>query len=270
VSLLNLNILGKMAFGALGGCEATSVFAGECQDASVARTLRASVWISAPVVTAVFTLGTACILAYTRPDALDLVSPVAQNLSRAAGVYGFAGPIVPLAMLLMLIARIGTGVIAFNAVSRLPMVAGWDNLLPSWFTRLHPTYRTPTGSILFVTVMVFAFVVLSNLDVGSQEAYQLLNNGAGISYALTYLVMFAIPLVARGERAPAFVRVAAASGFAMTLLYVVLSVFPIIAVQNAGIFALKVSGVVMVSNLLGAAVFLTAERQSVRPFEARA
>jgi glutamate:GABA antiporter len=149
-------------------------------------------------------------------------------------------------------------------------VAGWDNLLPSWFTRLHPTYRPPTGSILFVAVMVLAFVVFSNLDVGSQEAYQLLNNGAGISYALTYLVMFAIPLVARGERAPAFVRIAAASGFAMTLLYVVLSAFPIIAVQNAGIFALKVSGVVIVSNLLGATVFLTAGRRFVRPFEARA
>jgi hypothetical protein len=44
----------------------------------------------------------------------------------------------------------------------------------------------------------------------------------------------------------------------------------IIAVQNAGIFTLKVSGVVIISSLLGAAVFLTAERRLVRPFEARA
>ena len=26
---------------------------------------------------------------------------------------------------------------------RLPMVAGWDHLLPAWFSRLDPRYRTP-------------------------------------------------------------------------------------------------------------------------------
>ena len=34
--------------------------------------------------------------------------------------------------------------------SRLPMVAGWDRLLPSWFSRLHPRYKTPINSIIFV------------------------------------------------------------------------------------------------------------------------
>jgi glutamate:GABA antiporter len=268
VSLLNLNILGKMSFGAFSGCEGIAVFSGECRDPNAARVISRSVWIATPVVTAIFTLGTACILVFCAPAQLDLVSPVAQNLSLGARALGIAGPIVPLAMVLMMFARIGTGTLIFNMVSRLPMVAGWDHLLPAWFTRLHPKYRTPVGSILFVAVMILMFAVAANVGAGSQEAYQLLNNGSGICYALTYLVMFSIPLVAKGERASRLVRAAAVSGFLMTLLYVVLSVFPIIYVANGALFTLKIGSVVVGSNVLGALLFWRARARRQAPLPA--
>ena len=259
VSILNLNILGKMSFGAFSGCEGITVFSGECRDPNAARVIRKSVWIAAPLVTAIFTLGTGCILVFAAPTGIDLVSPVAQNLSLGARALGMAGPLVPLAMLLMLIVRIGTGTLLFNMVSRLPMVAGWDHLLPDWFTRLHPTYRTPVGSILFVGAMTLVCAIGANLGVGSQEAFQLLNNGAGICYALTYLVMFSIPLLAKGEKPSRLVRAASVSGFLMTLLYVVLSVVPIIEVTDGALFTLKVGAVVVVSNLVGALFFWRAK-----------
>ena len=59
-------------------------------------------------------------------------------------------------------------------------------------------------------------------------------------YALTYVVMFAIPLFGlRGvaPRPPLWLRVASASGLGMTLLYVALSVFPIIKVESVAAFA---------------------------------
>jgi len=56
--------------------------------------------------------------------------------------------------------------------------------------------------------------------------------------------MFAIPLVARDEKPPWSLRIAAASGFSMTLLYVVLLVFRLINVKNAASFTAKVSGAV--------------------------
>jgi len=255
VSLLNLNILGKMAFGAFSGCDGITVFSGECRDPNAARAIRRSVWLATPLVTAIFTLGTACVLVFCTPTQLDMVSPVAQNLSLGARALGIAGPIVPVAMLLMSVARIGQGTIIFNMVSRLPMVAGWDHLLPTWFTRLHPRYRTPVGSILFVAFMILLFAAGANLGAGSQEAYQLLNNAAGICYALTYLVMFAIPLMAKGGKPSWPVRTAALSGFLMTLLYVVLSVLPIIDVPNSTFFTLKISAVIIGSNLLGAFIF---------------
>src|SRR5271167_161609 len=98
--------------------------------------------------------------------------------------------------------------------------------------------------------MILLFAAAANLGAGSQEAYQLLNNGSGICYALTYLVMFSIPLVAKGEKPSRLVRAAAASGFLMTLLYVVLSVFPIIAVPNGALFTVKVSSVIAGSNVI--------------------
>jgi amino acid transporter len=43
------------------------------------------------------------------------------------------------------ITLLGQAVLSFNACARLPLVAGWDHLLPAWFTRLHPKHRTPSA-----------------------------------------------------------------------------------------------------------------------------
>ena len=120
VSILNLNILGKMSFGAFSGCEAVTVFSGECRDPNAALVIRKSVWIAAPIVTAIFTLGTSAILVFAAPDQIDLVSPVAQNLSLGARTLGLTAHVVPLAMLLMLVSRAGSGTLTLNLVSRLP------------------------------------------------------------------------------------------------------------------------------------------------------
>src|SRR5204862_4772045 len=125
--------------------------------------------------------------------------------------------------------------VMFTGSTRMPMVAGWDGLLPEWFTRLHPRYRTPANSIFFVGAATFAFSIAGLVGVGKQEAFQLLWNASAIFYALTYLVMFAIPLAglkSKGVRPPCWLKTAALSGFLMTLLYVVLSVLPIIQVES--------------------------------------
>jgi len=106
--------------------------------------------------------------------------------------------------------------------------------------------------------------LLTSVGAGNQEAYQLLLNASGIAYGLAYLVMFAIPLIAPGEKPSWILRVAAASGFAMTLLNVTLSVFPIIDVPNPFLFAAKISGVVIGLNLAGALFFWRAETRRKR------
>ncbi len=101
------------------------------------------------------------------------------------------------------------------------MVAGWDHLLPEWFSRLHPRYRTPVGSVIFAAVGTLVFAAVANVGAGNQEAYQFLLNTGLICYGLAYLIMFAIPLLARGEKPSWMVRVSALSGLVMTLLFVV-------------------------------------------------
>lgn len=89
--------------------------------------------------------------------------------------------------------------------------------------------------------MVFA--VVANAGAGNQEAYQFLLSAGLICYACSYLLMFAIPLAARGEKPSWIVRAAALSGFCMTLLFVVLSVFPIVEEQHPGWFTVRMLAV---------------------------
>jgi amino acid transporter len=265
VSLYNLNVLGKLGFGALGGFEYVAILAGETR--APARSISRSVWIAAPIIALMFVLGTSTVVSFVPNDQIDLVGPVPQVLRIGFSPFGIASQLVTVAIVLTLAMRFAQASVSFTAVSRLPMVAGWDRLLPEWFTRLHATYRTPANSILLVGVVSAVVALLSLVGVGQAESYQLLNNASGIFYALTYVVMFAIPLIGlrsvRGA-SPLWLRVASFSGLAMTVLYVMLSIFPIIRVESVAVFALKVSLVIVLANLLGAAIFFTARRTGAR------
>jgi glutamate:GABA antiporter len=257
-TLLNLNILGRMGFGALGGFDAVALFAGECRGKdtnAVATVIRRSVWIATPLIAGAFVLGTACVLVFVKPDDIDLISPITQVLNRGIQAAGFAGSATLLTSALIILTLVGQAVLNFNYAVRLPMVAGWDHLLPPWFTRLHPQHKTPVGSIVFIAAATLVLAIFISLGAGNQEAYQILQNAYGIAYGLAYLGMFAIPLIAPGEKPSWILRVAAASGFSMTLLNMVLSVFPIIDVPNRLLFAIKISAVVIGLNLAGALLY---------------
>jgi glutamate:GABA antiporter len=248
-TLFNLNILGKMGFGAMSGFDTVAIFAGECRGRNVAATIRRSVWIATPLIAGAFVLGTACVLVFVKPDDIDLISPITQVLNRGMQSAGLSGSATSFAGTLIVLTLVGQAALSFNSSTRLPLVAGWDHLLPAWFTRLHPKYKTPSGSIAVIGGATLVIALLTSLGAGNQESYQLLQNANGIAYGLAYLVMFAIPLVARGEKPSLALRGAAASGFAMTLLNVVLSVVPIIDVPNRFLFMMKAGGVMLGLNL---------------------
>jgi len=252
LTLLNLNILGKLAFYALGGFEYVAVFAGECRDPE--RIIGRSVLIAAPVIAALFIFGTGAVLAVVNPAEVDLVSPVLQAISVAARPLVLAAYLASAFFVLLLVSRLAQSSINFAVNSRLPMVAGWDHLLPAWFTRLHPTRRTPVNSALFVAALTLALALAGIAGAGRQEAFQLLTSAAAIFYGLTYLAMFAIPILGHSAPPPRL-RLAAASGFSMTLLCVVLAIFPIIEVPNSLTFTLKLSGTVVASNALAALIY---------------
>ena len=266
-SLFSLNIFSKMALGALSGFEYVAILAGETR--APARNISLSVLIAAPIIALMFILGTSSVMAYVKFADLDLIGPVPQALSIGARAFGSgAGTTVASIAILMLAGRsIALLSIYFTGNTRLPMVAGWDHLLPAWFTRLQPRYKTPVNSILFVAVVTFAFAIGSLIGVGQQEAFQLIDNAAGIFYAIAYLVLFAIPICGLGRlnlRPPLWLKIAAAAGALTTLLYIVLTIFPIVEVESRFAFAAKIIVVTVAANLIGALIFLAGERKRLR------
>ncbi len=262
LSLLNLNILGKMGFGALGGFEYVAIFAGESRNP--ARTISRSVIFAAPVIALMFIFGTSAVLAFVRPEDIDLLGPIPQVLSVGFGSFSFIARIISIVILMLLAIRLAQASVQFTGNTRLPMVAGWDYLLPAWFTKLHAKRRTPVNSIIVVGAMTLVISLAGIIGVGQQEAFQLLQNASGIFYALTYLVMFAIPLVGlRGaaSRPSAWLRAVSACGFLMTLLYVALSIFPIVNVQSWVAFTTKIVAVIILANIIGAGIFLLGQRR---------
>ena len=264
MSLMTLNLLGKLGFGALGGFEYVAIHAGEARDAG--RSIARSVAIAAPIIVILFILGTSSVLMLIPQDQIDLIAPIPQILSVGFGSLGTAISIGTLTILALLSIRIAQASVMFGGNTRLPMVAGWDNLLPAWFTELHAKYRTPVNSILFVGAATMFMGIVGLIGVGKQEAFQILWNASGVFYALTYLVMFAIPIFGlknAASRPPIWLSVAALSGFLMTLLYVVLSLVPIIQVENRFSFALKIGGLIVGTNLTGFAVYKLAKRKTL-------
>jgi amino acid transporter len=260
---LNLNIFGKLALGALSGFEYVAILAGECRNP--ARSIGRSVMLAVPVIALMFILGTASVLAIVPNEQIDLVSPIPQALTMGFQGLGFAELIVPALILLLLLRQIGSVTLIFGGNTRLPMVAGWDGLTPRWFTKLHPRFRTPTHSILFVGAITLAFTLAGQIGVGVQEAFQLLENAGGILYAFAYLGLFAIPIVAvhrLPQRPPAWLRAACVSGFGVTLLYCALSVFPIIEVPSWQTFTIKIVAVLVIIQLIGVGLFVMGSRRA--------
>ncbi|MCU1270711.1 MAG: amino acid permease-associated region [Acidobacteriaceae bacterium] len=258
LTLFTLSVFSKMTFGALCGFEYVAIFAGECRNPE--RNLARSILISGPVIALMYIFGTAAILAFVPPDAVDISAAIPQALSQAFQPFGTAivRIILPLSVILLLTNYVSTFNINFNGCARLPMVAGWDHLLPAWFTRLHPEYKTPVNSIFFAAGVAMAAAVAVLIGVGQQEAFELLLVGAFAFYATAYLALFAIPLFARRElgiRSGLLLRVGAVSGFLMTLLYIVLSIFPIVDVQSSWEYSAKTAGGIIGANLLGIAIY---------------
>jgi amino acid transporter len=260
ISLLSLNLLGKMGFGAFAGFEYVAIHAGECRD-PVKSVTRATA-IAAPAIVVMFILGTSSVLGMIPNDQIDLIAPIPQLLSVGFGPLGGIAAIVPLTLSAMIAIRFAQASVNFAGATRLPMVAGWDRLLPAWFTCLSDRYKTPVNSILFVGAATFLLSTLGLIGVGKQEAFQLLWNSAGIFYALTYLAMFAIPLFGlKHLTRPWWVRLCAVSGFLMTALYVCLSILPIIPVGSRTLFATKIVGLIVVTNVIGLVFYATGSRR---------
>ena len=250
-NLYSLALFGQMIFGAQCGLEYIAILAGESK--SPARTIGQSVLIASPVICAMFIFGTSSVVAFAH-GRIDFIAPIPQTLRYALGNTGAASLFAQVAILLLQLRLLGAASYIFTGITRLPMVAGWDHLIPAWFTRLHPRYRTPTNSILITTALIFALLLLASAGVHAQEAYQVLSNASQAHYQIAYIAMFAIPLA--GARAlritlPRWFRWTSLTGLIATVFAFGISAYPVVAVVNPLAYSVKVLGTTFISNLIG-------------------
>jgi glutamate:GABA antiporter len=260
--LRSLALFGQMIFGALCGLEYIAILAGESRQP--ARNIAQSVWISSPVICAMFILGTGSVVTFTQPGHIDFIAPIPQTVRIALGNTGIGNVFAITAILLLQIRLIGAASYIFTGITRLPLAAGWDDLVPEWFTRLHPRWRTPSNSILCTSALVFLLIVLANIGVHAQEAFQVLSNASLTHYELAYLAMFAIPIVgatALRKSLPVWLKWTSLIGFCATLFSLLISAYPFVDVVNARAYAAKILGTTISSNLV-AILFYRLRRSS--------
>ena len=264
-SLRSLALFGQMLVGALCGIEYIAILAGESRHPS--ESITRSVWIASPVICAMFILGTASVVAFQpHGRSIDFIAPIPQTLRIALGTQGFANVLAIVAICLLQLRLLGASSYIFTGVTRLPMTLGWDNLVPGWFTRLHPSRRTPVNSILCTSALVLLMLLGASFGVHAQEAFQLLTNASLTHYELAYLSMFAVPLVgfaAVRRLLPLWLKVLSVIGFCATLFSLLISAYPFVDVVSPRLYAAKILGTVIVSNAI-AVCFYIARRQTVR------
>jgi amino acid transporter len=268
LTLLSLNLFGKLAFNALTGLEQVAVFAGETRNAG--RTILRSAWMAAPVIVVIYMSMAGAMLTYTPADKIDLTGPIPQVLAAAFAPASAPSSGIDLGQLLgrAAILLLGIGTVAQFAIivaetARLPMVAAWDHLLPAWFTRLHPRYRTPTRSLAVIVMLAVLLCILASAGSGNQEAFQVLVTCGNVCYAINYLLMFSVPLVAGtrfGPRPGLLLRAACVAGMLVTVLSIVFALIPVVDVTSSWLFALKIGLTTIAANLVGAALYWRGRR----------
>ena len=102
LSLFSLNVFGKLAMGALSGFEYVAVLAGETKDPE--RTIGRATIIAAPIIAAMFILGTSAVLAFVPIDQINLIGPIPQVLRIGFGATG-AGTIAAAIAILLITGR---------------------------------------------------------------------------------------------------------------------------------------------------------------------
>lgn len=258
----SLSLIGQVLFAA-SGLEYIAIMAGETHSAT--RNIGRSVVIATPIVFLMFVLGTAAVLAFHEHGggAINYVAPIPQALNQAFGTNGRFAYMAKLAILLMQIRIIGASSYLFTGVTRLPMAAGWDHLVPEWFSRLHPKHRTPVNSILLTTGLIAALLILGSAGVHAAEAFAVLNDTSSELYALAYISMFLIPLAgaaALRKKIPGWVSVVCAGGILAIIFVLVLNAYPFVAVPSPGVFATKILGTTLLINVLGYAFYRVREK----------
>jgi amino acid transporter len=249
----SLALIGQIIFAA-SGLEYIAIMAGEAKAPS--RNIGLSILIASPICAIMFIFGTASVLAFHElsGSTLNYIAPIPQTLRLAFGNNTLGTLAARFVILLLQIRILGAASYMLTGITRLPMAAGWDHLIPSWFSRLHPRYKTPTNSVLISFILIAICILLANLGNHAAQAFNLLNNASSELYVIAYLSMFAIPLLGArllGLRFPLWVKLLSTLGFLSVAFTFCLNAYPFDGSSKPLPFAVQILCATLLINLLG-------------------
>jgi glutamate:GABA antiporter len=255
-----VNFWSQIAF-AFTGLELVSAMSGEIREPR--RTLPRAALTAAALIAAMYIVGTFSVLALVPAGDVDPKSGVfhAITVGSVALKIGFVGI---LAALLVTVGNAGGVGSTVAGIARVPFVVGIDRYLPKAFGKIHPRWKTPYVSIIVQAVASALVLLLSQINETTRGAYQAVIDITIILYFIPFLYMFAaaIKLAGRPDRTAnpqavlvpggkAGVWIACTLAFSVTLLSIIVSVFPPGDSSNRKLFLIKVIGTTVLAVAVG-------------------
>ena len=255
-----VNFWSQIAF-AFTGLELVSAMSGEIREPR--RTLPRAALTAAALIAAMYIVGTLSVLALVPAGDVDPKSGVfhAITVGSVALKIGFVGV---LAALLVTIGNAGGVGSTVAGIARVPFVVGIDRYLPKAFGKIHPRWKTPYVSIIVQAIASALVLLLSQINETTRGAYQAVIDITIILYFIPFLYMFAaaIKLAGRPDRmanphavlvpgGKTGVWIACSLAFSVTLLSIIVSVFPPGDSSNRKLFLIKVVGTTVLAVAVG-------------------
>ena len=269
-----LNLWATIAF-AFAGLELSSTMGHEIQNPR--RNLPRSIYIAAPLVAVVYLCGTGSMLWLVPRDEINIVAGPLQALANGMRNLGSGGWwVIPLAALLLAVARVGAVGAWLTGSARVAFVVGLDRYFPRAFARIHPRWRTPYWAILIQAPIAVFFLLLSVLGKGTsvEKAFLILLNMSLLIYFIPYLYLFLCFMVHcwRGRElrdasllvpgGPTGALVIGLCGLSITLFAMIVALIPPPGTADIWIHEAKVGGGSLLLVFLGLFIYWRAKRNA--------
>jgi amino acid transporter len=257
------------------GPESAAFMSGEIHDPQ--RTLPRALAAAAPMIAAIYILGTLSVLVAVPHTETSALYGVMEAVERSEQRLGLTG-VVPVAAILVAVASLGSVGAWLGSVARIPFVAGIDHYLPASFGRLHPRWRTPIAALMTQSTIAALFVFLGQAGTTVKGAYDVLVSMMVIAVLVPFLLLFsaAIKLSAapprEGEiRVPggrATIVAMGMTGLATTIGSIFLAMLPPAGEPHQALAVLKIVGLTSVMIGAGVAVYFLGSRRARQSIDA--
>ena len=145
--------------------------------------------LAAPMITAIYIIGTASILIAIPPERASGVYGVIEAIRMTAAHLGLNW-IVPIGAACVVLDRLGSLCLWLGALARIPGSVGIADYLPRSFARIHPRFGSPANAIWMQTLLVAALVILGQSGTSVRGAYNVLIEMMVVTSMVPFLLIF--------------------------------------------------------------------------------